>query len=140
MNRHLSPLMVMAVALLVMPAKVHAGPNTYSCTIEGWHTSSPDTFDWIFEDAQHETIQINRDTGQVFHSRVGNTSFNEIYLLNRGSREWSFKVFADSGRQLFGQGNNGGHTHYFEVHEYAEGRMKPFIGVDGGFLFWGTCS
>ena len=132
-------LLIVPTVLLLAPKRVTAGPNTYTCTIEGWHTSNPEAFNYIFESAQHETIQVNRDTGQVFHSRLGNTSFNQIHLLNRGSRDWSFKVFSDSGRQLFGQGNSGGTTHYFEVHEFVESREKPFIGVDEGFVFWGTC-
>ena len=139
MIRLTSAFLIVALALVVMPERVTAGSNTYTCTIEGWHFSDSDTGIWLFELAMKETIQINRDTGQVFHRVVGNTSYNNLYLLNRGSRDWSFKVFADSGRQLFGQGNSGGHTNYFEVTEYAEGPEKPFIGLDGGHLFWGTC-
>ena len=116
-----------------------AATNYYICNIEGWHSTQPDVFRQLYARYMIEPIGVDRDTGEVTHVVFGNTSFNNVYLLNRGSQEWSFKVFADSGRTLMGEENYGGHTHYLEVHEFAAGD-KPFIGVADGTTFWGSCT
>lgn len=116
----------------------NAGPRSYVCTIEGWNASSPETFNLLYSRYMNEPIFVNRDTGEVSHSVFGNSTFNNVYLLNRGSSEWGFKVFSDSGRTAMGEENYGGYTHYFEVEEFAEGD-KRFVGVDDGNAFWGTC-
>ncbi len=129
----------LSVAALI--AITLGGPSwadQYICTIDGWHSSNPEVFESLYSQYMDEPIHINRDTGQVYHRRFGNTSFNNIYLLNRGSSDWSFKVMSDSGRLLHGEENFGGHTHYLEVEEFQVGE-KPFTGVVDGTAFWGTC-
>ncbi len=76
-----------------------------------------------------DTVAIDRVTGRVIHPVIGNTSFNNVTLLNEGSASWGFKAIADSGE--------GGHIRYYEVHEYDEGASKAFLAVaDGIAFFW----
>ena len=115
-----------------------AGLTSYTCTIEGFNTIAPESNQWLLEESQSETIQVDRRTGQVYHSRLGNSMMRNIYLLNEGDGDWSFKVFADSGR---GPNNiAGGSTHYFQVDEFIQSFTKPFIAVSNGMAFWGSCT
>ncbi|MEJ8563418.1 hypothetical protein QTO30_20775 [Yoonia sp. GPGPB17] len=84
-----------------------------------------------FMDAQRTAMTIDRETGRVIHSSLGNTSFNHIMILNSGSSDWSFKVIADSGQ--------GGNIRYYEVAEYVEGPDKPLLVVADGGSYWGMC-
>ncbi|MEO1564178.1 MAG: hypothetical protein AAFR98_12140 [Pseudomonadota bacterium] len=111
-----------------------AGSASYICSIEGFHV--PDHLGEAVaelrgQDAQRSAMTIDRETGRVIHSSLGNTSFNQIRVLNPGSSDWSFKVMADSGQ--------GGHIRYYEVAEYVEGPTKPLIIVADGASYWGQC-
>jgi hypothetical protein len=127
-----------AAALIAIGLGGPAWASQYVCTINGWHSSRQDVFESLYAQYMEEPIHINRETGEVYHRVFGNTYFNNIYLLNRGSSDWSFKVMSDSGRVLQGEENFGGHTHYLEVEAFYEGE-KPFTGVVDGTAFWGMC-
>ena len=77
------------------------------------------------------TVAIDRGTGRVIHPVIGSTSFNSVTVLNKGSASWGFKALADSGE--------GGHIRYYEVREYNEGAVKPFLAVADGMAFFGEC-
>jgi len=127
---------VIATALLGLSnvSGAFAGSTSYICSIEGFHV--PDHLgdavaEMRFKDAQRTALTIDRETGRVTHSSLGNTSFNHIRILNFGSSDWSFKVIADSGQ--------GGNIRYYEVAEYVEGQDKPLLVVADGGSYWGMC-
>lgn len=116
-----------------------AAQNSYVCKLTGWHSPRPDVFISLYARVLNEEIYVDRQTGIVTHPAFGNSSFNNIYLLNRGDQSWAFKVFADSGRQVFNQGNSGGRTHYMEIDEFSAGD-KPMVATIGGNAIWGVCN
>jgi hypothetical protein len=116
-----------------------AAQNSYACKLTGWHSSRPDEFISLYSKVLDEEIYVDRQTGVANHPAFGNSYFNNIYLLNRGDQSWSFKVFADSGRQAFNQGNSGGHTHYMEINEFSVGE-KPMVAIIDGNAIWGVCN
>lgn len=118
---------------IAVSSQCQAGPSSYTCSIENFHSPSSmsKSFDWIGQQAMKSQVGIDRNTGRVIHPVIGNTSFNEVTLLNRGSANWSFKALADSG--------NGGNVRYYEVHEYSDGAAKPFLAVADGLIYFGWC-
>jgi hypothetical protein len=125
---------VAAAAMAIFPSLSTAGPTSYSCEIEGFKISpaeGSEQLEWVGMNAMKTTVGIDRMSGRVIHPSIGNTSFNEIKLLNSGSSDWSFKVVADDG--------NGGWVRYHEVKEYWLGLDKPFLAVAEGILYWGSC-
>lgn len=119
--------------LLVAPHGLAAGPSSYVCQIASFKTPGTNTEsrEWVGETAMETTVAIDRGTGRVIHPVIGNTSFNNVTLLNEGSASWGFKALADSGE--------GGHVRYYEVHEYDEGAVKAFLAVADGIAFFGEC-
>lgn len=119
--------------LLVFPQSLMAGLSSYVCEITDFRIPGTDTEneEWVGEAAMETTVAIDRKTGRVIHPTIGNTSFNNVTLLNEGSASWAFKSFADSGE--------GGHIRYYEVHEYDEGPVKTFLAVASGIAFFGEC-
>jgi hypothetical protein len=111
-----------------------AGPTCYSYEIEGFEippAEGSEQLEWVGINAIKTTVGIDRMTGRVIHPSFGNTSYDEINLLNSGSTDWSFKVVADDG--------DGGWVRYYEVSEYKLGLVKPFLAVADGILYWGSC-
>ena len=119
--------------LLVVPHSLTAGPSSYVCQITDFKIPGANTEnrEWVGETAMETAVAIDRETGRVIHPVIGNTSFNSVTLLNEGSDSWGFKALADSGE--------GGHIRYYEVHEYDEGAVKPFLAVADGIVFFGEC-
>jgi hypothetical protein len=125
---------VAAAAMAIFPSLSTAGPTSYSCEIEGFKippAEGSEQLEWVGINAMKTTVGIDRMTGRVIHPSIGNTSFNEINLLNFGSSDWSFKVVADDGE--------GGWVRYYEVEEYSASVQKPFLAVADGILYWGSC-
>jgi hypothetical protein len=124
----------LAAVLALLPGVPNAGGGSYVCEIDGFQlppAQDAELLEWVGELAMETTVAIDRETGRVIHPVIGNTSFNDITVLNRGSGSWSFKALADSG--------DGGHVRYYEVSEYVESAEKPFVVVADGIAFWGTC-
>tara|TARA_R110002049_G_scaffold306707_1_gene505645 strand:+ start:2209 stop:2595 length:387 start_codon:yes stop_codon:yes gene_type:complete len=125
---------VLFFALIVLaPSSISAGISSYICEITDFKMPGADTEnrEWLGETAMKTSVAIDRRTGRVIHPVIGNTSFNNVTLLNEGSASWSFKVFADSGE--------GGNVRYYEVHEYDPGATKAFLAVSDGIAFIGEC-
>lgn len=112
---------------------VWAGPTSYICTITDF-LGPPGMPIGTAEMAAETTLAIDRITGRVIHPILGNTSFPFIEVIDPGSDEWSFKVFARSAA-------DGPHMHvwYYQVDEYETGLVKPFLAVGEGFAFVGSC-
>ena len=121
--------------LLIAPHDLVAGPSSYICQITDYKVPGSNinvkNSEWVGEAAMETTVAIDRKTGRVIHPVIGNTSFNNVTLLNEGSASWGFKAFADSGA--------GGHVRYYEVHEYDVGAVKAFLAVADGIAFLGEC-
>ncbi len=123
------------MALAIQLTSASAGPSSYVCQILGFQVApgpNSDDLQWVGDLAMKTSVAIDRNTGRVIHPSIGNTSFQQVILLNRGSAGWSFKSIADSG--------NGGNVRYYEVQEFAEGPNKPFVAIADGIAYWGTCS
>lgn len=129
---------VFALIMLFSEASF-AAQNSYVCKLTGWHSPRPDTFISLYSRVLNDEIYVDRQTGAVTHPAFGNSHFKNIYLLNRGDQSWSFKVFADSGRQAFKQGNSGGYTHYMEINEFSVGEKQMVAIIDGNAI-WGVCN
>jgi len=119
--------------LLIVPHVLMAGPSSYVCDITDFRSPGTNTEDreWLGETAMKTTVAIDRVTGRVIHPVIGNTSFNSVILLNKGSASWSFRALAGDGQ--------GGHVRYYEVREYDKDEAKPFIAVADGIAFFGEC-
>ena len=119
--------------LLIVPHVLMAGPSSYVCDITDFRIPGTNTEnrEWVGETAMETTVAIDRRTGRVIHPVIGNTSFNNVTLLNEGSASWGFKAFSDSGE--------GGNVRYYEVHEYDESAVKTFLAVADGIAFFGEC-
>lgn len=119
--------------LLIAPHGLAAGPSNYVCQITSFEIPGTKTSDreWVGETAMETTVAIDRRTGRAVHPVIGNTSFNNVTLLNEGSQSWGFKALADSGE--------GGHVRYYEVQEYEKGAVKTFLAVADGIAFFGEC-
>ena len=133
MRNFLNYKLILAGLALLIPESPTAGTTNYVCKITDFKSPGEDNEDkhWIGEIAKESMVAIDRATGLVDHPVIGNVSFRNTVLLNKGSSSWNFKVISDSG--------NGGHVRSYEVHEIDEGVSKGFVAISDGTAFIGSC-
>lgn len=117
-------------------SSVMAGDSHYTCTIvsasrvtdQGTLVSHWIVNAWI---GQHFTT--DRETGRIVGGPLDNSKM-QIELIDKGSQEMSFKVFARSQQKT--------HTTYLQVEEFQTTESKPFIGTTTLYyagVYTGTC-
>ena len=98
-----------ALMLVQTAGAANAGPSSYYSEIEEFRLVDEVSSGHFAQEAMSSPIAIDRKTGRVVHPWVGNTSFLEVILINRGSDSWSFRSVAHSGPA--------GPAAYYEVKE-----------------------
>ena len=90
-----------------------------------------ETTDFWLDAFMTEEIFVDRQSGEVRHTGLGNSYYDEIKVLHPGDAENAFKVFAQS--------HNGWQAHFMTVQTFRESEEMKFIIVEGGTVWNGTC-
>lgn len=72
-------------------------PSSTCCEIEEYRPADEASSGHFAQEAMSSPIAMHRITGRVVHPWVGNTSFLEVILINRGSNTWSFRSVTRNG-------------------------------------------
>ena len=127
------------LCVCLMPAhnySVMAGDRQYACVIISASKLKEDA-----TLAPHRTVKpfigeqftVDRETGRIFGGPMDN-SHMKIQYFDKGSRETSFQVFAQSNQRT--------HTTQLEIEEFQPTESKPFVGTTTLYspgVYTGTC-
>lgn len=116
-----------------LPTPANANEEYYRCSLSGvadtWNDA--ETTDFWLDAFMTEEIFVDRQSGEVRHTGLGNSYYDEIKVLHPGDAENAFKVFAQS--------HNGWQAHFMTVQTFRESEEMKFIIVEGGTVWNGTC-
>ena len=130
-------LILLAVcACAAAPSPALAGPRSYMCKITSARDASGDKGGQNFANsAVGSALTIDRRTGRVINKWIGNEWAPTVEVLDPGNSQWSFKAVA------LGEQDPRGHrwAMFYEVEEFTDGPVKPFLAVEGGTAYFGTC-
>lgn len=113
-----------------------AGQSHYECEVLTASKLTPEGAlgpDWTTKPHIGVKFTVDRETGRVIGGPLDNARM-KIELIDRGSEEMSFQVFARSIQRT--------HTTYLEIQEYLAVEQKPFLGTTTIWhpgIYSGTC-
>jgi hypothetical protein len=111
-----------------------ADPLSYTCEVTHVYDLSENgslkASTWEKE-MKGSTITVSRATGEIIGKVVPTLMAKSTRVVNKGSKEKSFKAVADFGEQY----------QLLEVQEFREGTVKPFIAssMGGAGIVTGLC-
>ena len=133
-SAHQVTTMLRSVMLLLLSGAVQASPLAYTCTIKhvysltdsGTLTTSP----WD-KNMKAGSFSVSRVTGEIIGDVVPTLMATSTRVVNKGTKENSFKAVADFGEQY----------QLIEVQEFVTGEVKPFVAssMSGAGIVTGTC-
>ena len=88
---------------------------------------------WSVKSQIGQKFRIDRSTGKIVGGPLDNSKM-KTQLIDRGSGEMSFQVFAQSTQKT--------HTSYIQVEEFQSTEQKPFMGTTTLYypgVYTGTC-
>ena len=126
--------LIAAVALLLLSSFVRSAPLAYTCTVTHIYTlsDSGDIKTSSFEKHMRgSTFSVSRVTGEIIGEVVPTLMAKSTLVVNKGTKENSFKAVADFGEQY----------QLLEVQEFMPGNVKPFVATSmgGAGIVTGTC-
>ena len=120
--------------LICIPLGANAGPLSYTCEVTHvYDLSNKGVLRSSSWEAQMKgsTFTVSRKTGEIAGKVVPTLLAKSTRVVNRGSRDNSFKAVADFRNQF----------QLLEVQEFREGTVKPFIAssMGGAGIVTGLC-
>ena len=124
------------LALLIPLASV-AGESTYLCTtkqiLQLSDSGLMEKHTGAYKQLVDKQFSINRKTGEMVGLPFSTQSYRQITVLDKGSRENSYKAIVTSHPPNMW-------VLYIYVAEHNQGKKKPFWGTDDGDkMFSGYC-
>lgn len=136
-----SALFTFLLAKLLMTASSSwAGESAYLCEVSHVYHLSEDqtlgTLPALETELKKHAFSVSRETGRVVaESAIDTSRAKDVRVLNRGSRDNSFRVIADYGRFP-----NGARPYQLlEIQEFVADVTKPFLIVSELGIVTGTC-
>ena len=125
------------ITFLTLPFCAVAGTDSYSCSVaQILELNKEGAFakhEGIFKGLLGETFTIDRTTGKMFGLPFGTESYKSVTVLDKGSKDNSYKAIALSHEPNMW-------VKYVYVAEHQPGKKKPFWGTDdGNKIFSGIC-
>jgi hypothetical protein len=125
-----------AVAVLFLSSSNNAmaGAIAYTCEVAHVYSLSDkgslETSAWE-RDMKVSSFSVSRVTGEIIGEAVPTLMAKSTRVVNKGSKENSFKALADFGEEY----------QILEVQEFREGAVKPFVSLSmgGAGIVTGTC-
>ena len=102
-----------------------AGEFAYTCKVMHVYDIDNDsslrisTWDKQFKGSEFSVSRVN---GQIIGEVVPTVLARSTKVIHRGNKEYSFKAFADFGKQV----------QLLEVKEFVQGEQKPFVAMSMG--------
>jgi hypothetical protein len=129
MNRHL------IFSLLLLPAASTAGPLEYVCTVKQELSVTDDGNLKPYKNPIEigNTFSIDRKTGKIIGRSFSNSTAREVQIITQGDSSRNFEVLSASSPT--GKAT----TDLVIVHEWKKGLEKPFVGLESGMVYSGTC-
>ncbi len=128
------------LALLALPSPSYAGREIYTCQIIDRYAVSPTgrfldaTRGAIGSTTRGMKFVVVRETGRVQgNAPIGFGSDAAPRVLQRGNEETFFIAM------YLGKKNNYASLEAIWVEESSPARKKPFMAVEAGFVYTGTC-
>jgi hypothetical protein len=125
-----------AIAVLFVPTASHAqvtleNSSGYNCTIKDLRTLQKDGGTEPRSMAGISSFIVDRASGRILGDLTSQVWKHQV--LDLGSNQQSYKALYLS---------SGGFTHVrlLQVMEFESGPSKPFLFVDGSWVFTGTCT
>jgi hypothetical protein len=122
--------------LVAVAAPCSAGQSQYECVVRTANKLTAEgalVSHWSLKSQIGQKFTVDRETGQVIGGPLDNSRL-KIQLIDKGSGEMSFQVFAQSNQKT--------HTNYLQVEEFQSAEQKPFVGATTLYypgVYSGTC-
>jgi hypothetical protein len=125
---------LIGLATFVLGSAAHAGPLAYTCTVTHIYTltdSGAIEVSPFEKDMKGSSFSVSRVTGEITGEVVPTLLAKSTRVVNKGTKENSFKAVADFGEQF----------QLLEVQEFKAGETKPFVAssMGGAGIVTGTC-
>jgi hypothetical protein len=125
---------LIAGTLFTVAGVAHASPLAYTCTVTHVYTlndSGALEISGFEKDMKGSSFSVSRVTGEIIGEVVPTLVAKSTRVVNKGTRENSFKAVADFGEQY----------QLLEVQEFMQGEAKPFVAASmgGAGIVTGTC-
>lgn len=106
--------------------------DSYKCTIKDKNILSADGLLESKKQTTEGVFFVDRITGIANGDFKNYISPNDVKVLNRGSKEFSFVALSSVGPYDY--------VNYIEIHEYVDSEIKPFLALDNwDGILTGTC-
>ena len=125
-----------AILILFAPTATHAqialeNSSGYNCTIKDLRTLQKDGGTEPRSPAGLSSFIVDRASGRILGDLSSQVWKHQV--LDPGSNQQSFKaLYVSSGGFM--------HVRLLQVMEFESGPLKPFLFVDGSWVFSGTCT
>ncbi|MEK6786340.1 MAG: hypothetical protein AABY61_12745 [Nitrospirota bacterium] len=118
----------------LLAGATQAGPLAYTCTVTHVYTltdSATIEVSGFEKEMKGSSFSVSRVTGEIIGEVVPTLLAKSTRVVNKGTKENSFKAVADFGEQF----------QLLEVQEFKPGAAKPFIAssMGGAGIVTGTC-
>lgn len=106
--------------------------DSYKCTIKAKKILSDDGLLEPNKKVTEKVFFVDRSTGMANGGFKNYISPNDVKVINRGSKEFSFVALSSVGPHDY--------VNYIEIHEYVSSEIKPFLALDNwDGILTGTC-
>ncbi|MBI4826180.1 MAG: hypothetical protein HY807_07125 [Nitrospirae bacterium] len=125
---------VVAVLFLSLGNNAMAGALAYTCEVVHVYSLSTkgalEISAWE-KDMKGSSFSVSRSTGEIIGEVIPTLMAKSTRVVNKGSKENSFKATADFGEQY----------QLLEVQEFRDGALKPFVSssMGGAGIVTGSC-
>lgn len=125
---------VVAVLFLSLGNNAMAGVLAYTCEVAHVYSLSDKgslEISALEKDMKGSSFSVSRVTGEIIGEVVPTSMAKSTRVVNKGSKENSFKATADFGEQY----------QILEVQEFRDGAVKPFVSssMGGAGIVPGSC-